>query len=125
MKKFLARFKSLPLKTRQLLVLGMTLALAVTLPLFIWAILTQQFDLRKRAATGEPTPKPIGTSVSWQTPYAYFRADNFRIIAEQSESAYFAFMDGLKSRPLDWSSDPIIQNITKKIITTVTPRSTA
>lgn len=58
MKKFIARFKSLPLKTRQLLILGTTLALVVALPLFIWAILTQRFELRKRAATGEPTPPP-------------------------------------------------------------------
>jgi hypothetical protein len=61
--------------------LGITFALLAALPLFIWAILTQKFDIRKRAATGEPTPTPIGTSVNWQTPYAYFRADNFRIVA--------------------------------------------
>jgi len=80
-KKFFAQFKSLPLKTRQLLILGTTLALVVALPLFIWAILTQRFELRERAATGEPTPTPTGTSVNWQTPYVYFRADDFRIVA--------------------------------------------
>jgi hypothetical protein len=58
-KNFIARFKSLPLKTRQLLVLGITFALVVALPLFIWAILTQRFDVRKKAATGEPTSPPI------------------------------------------------------------------
>lgn len=100
MKKFFARFKSLPLKTRQLLILGTTLALVVALPLFIWAILTQRFELRERAATGEPTPTPAGTSVNWQTPYAYFRADNFRIVA--NGKTFYANV----SSPISVHSDP-------------------
>jgi len=99
-KKFFARFKSLPLKTRQLLILGTTLALVVALPLFIWAILTQRFELRERAATGEPTPTPAGTSVNWQTPYAYFRADNFRIVA--NGKTFYANV----SSPINVHSDP-------------------
>lgn len=81
MKKNISRLTSLPKKSKRLLVLGITFALLAALPLFIWAILTQRFDIRKRAATGEPTPPPVGTSVNWQTPYAYFRADDFRIVA--------------------------------------------
>ena len=100
MKKFIARFKSLPLKTRQLLILGTTLALVIALPLFIWAILTQRFELRKRAATGEPTPTPAGASVNWQTPYAYFRADNFRIVA--NGKTFYANV----SSPISVRSDP-------------------
>ncbi len=58
MKNFLSRFKTLPLKTRQLLSLGLILALFVALPLFIWAITTQRFELRKRAQELVPTPTP-------------------------------------------------------------------
>jgi len=49
-----SKFKSLPKKTKTLLYIGITLALLVALPLFILAIVSQTFDLRKRAATGEP-----------------------------------------------------------------------
>lgn len=48
--------KNLPVKTKRLLGLGIILALVVALPLFIWAIITQRFDVRERAqvATAEP-----------------------------------------------------------------------
>ncbi|MFH1827209.1 MAG: hypothetical protein ABH812_02105 [bacterium] len=50
-----SKFKFLSKETKRLLFIGITLALFVALPLFIWAIVSQTFDLRKRAATGEPT----------------------------------------------------------------------
>lgn len=50
----LKRLKKLPVSTKRLLGLGVVLALTVALPLFIWAILTQRFELREKAATGEP-----------------------------------------------------------------------
>lgn len=43
---------------------------------------------------------------------------NFRIIAEQSESTYFAFLGGMKTRVVDWTSDPVVQRISKDIIST-------
>lgn len=51
---FFERFKSLPTSSRRLLGIGVTLALVVALPLFIWAIVTQNFNPNKRAASGEP-----------------------------------------------------------------------
>jgi hypothetical protein len=53
---FIAKFKLLPVKTKKLLGLGITIALVVALPLFIWGVTTQQFDIRKRASSGEPIP---------------------------------------------------------------------
>lgn len=53
-KKFIQNIKNLPVKTKSLLGLGIVLALAVALPLFVWAVLTQRLDLRKRASSAEP-----------------------------------------------------------------------
>ncbi len=52
--KLLQRFKSLPIFTKRLLSLGVVLGLFVALPLLIWAIVTQTFLFRQKAATGEP-----------------------------------------------------------------------
>lgn len=83
MKKFVARFKKLPIRARQLLVIGTTLALVAALPLFIWAILNQRFDIRERASTGEPVPSPITSNhpLIAETPQVSLQADNFYIIA--------------------------------------------
>jgi len=43
-------------------------------------------------------------------------AHNFRIIAEQSEGTYFAFLGAMKTRALDWTSDAKIQDLSKRII---------
>src|SRR3990172_4631322 len=51
---FTKRFKSLPVSTKKLLGLGVVLAMIVALPLFIWAVITQNFNPFKRAASGEP-----------------------------------------------------------------------
>jgi hypothetical protein len=48
------RLKSLPVQTKRLLGLGTVLALFIALPLFIWAIVTQTFLFREKAASGEP-----------------------------------------------------------------------
>ena len=53
---FIAKFRLLPANTKKLVGLGITIALVIALPLFIWGITTQKFDIRKRAATGEPVP---------------------------------------------------------------------
>jgi hypothetical protein len=53
--KIIESFKTLPLRARQLLSLGIIFALTIALPLFVWAILTQRFDVRKRAAPAEST----------------------------------------------------------------------
>lgn len=47
------KFKVLPVRTRQLMTLGVVLAFVVALPLFVWAIITQRFDIRKGASSGE------------------------------------------------------------------------
>ncbi|KKR74211.1 MAG: Filamentous hemagglutinin family outer membrane protein, partial [Candidatus Woesebacteria bacterium GW2011_GWA2_40_7] len=51
---FKTRFDSLPVPTKRLLGIGVVLALAVALPLFVWSIITQRFLINKRAASGEP-----------------------------------------------------------------------
>lgn len=61
------RFRTLPIRTKQLLSLGIVLALVVALPLFIWGITTQRFTLR-RFATGEPTPTPLPSPSPTRTP---------------------------------------------------------
>ena len=53
MRKFIENFKGLPVSAKRLLGLGVVLAFAVALPLFIWGILTQRFELRERASIGE------------------------------------------------------------------------
>ncbi len=79
---FFNNLKSLPVQTKKLLGLGVIIALVIALPLFIWGITTQRFDIRKRAATGEPTPTatptPVGT-VNWTTQWASFSASDFQI----------------------------------------------
>jgi len=68
-KKLLARYRELPIKTRQLLRIGIIFALVAALPLFVWAILTQRFDIREKASTGEiPPPTPVVTSFPTPTP---------------------------------------------------------
>lgn len=52
--KWVDRFKTLPKSTKNLLVVGVLLALVAALPLFIWAITTQKFLFTQKAATGEP-----------------------------------------------------------------------
>lgn len=43
---------------------------------------------------------------------------NFRIIAEQSEGTYFAFLGQMKTRVVDWTSDAMIQRISKELVST-------
>lgn len=44
--------------------------------------------------------------------------DNFQLLAETSESAYFAFIKGLEIRTVDWSSDGHIRGAVEEIIKT-------
>lgn len=44
--------------------------------------------------------------------------DHFRSIAEQTESAYFAFVENMKTRALDWASDSTLRNLSKGILDT-------
>jgi hypothetical protein len=46
---------------KKLLFLIITLALVIALPLFVWAIINNNFNPHKKAASGEPTPTPIST----------------------------------------------------------------
>lgn len=43
---------------------------------------------------------------------------DLRIIAEQSESTYLAFLGSMKVRAIDWTSDNTIRELTKKILAT-------
>ena len=52
--KIIESFKALPLRPKQLLSLGIVFALVIALPLFIWGILTQRFDIRKKATESLP-----------------------------------------------------------------------
>ena len=77
--KIIESFKTLPLRAKQLLSLGIIFALTIALPLFVWGIVSQKFDIREKASTGEPpTPTPIGT-VAWSTQWASFSATDYKI----------------------------------------------
>ncbi|MFA5997409.1 MAG: ATP-binding protein [Candidatus Paceibacterota bacterium] len=41
---------------------------------------------------------------------------NFRIIAEQTESAFLAFSEEMKTRTIDWSSDSTLRNLAKETL---------
>lgn len=56
-----SRIKNLPIKKQKLLGLGIVVVLVLALPIFIWAIIHQNFNPFSRAATGEPTPRPTPT----------------------------------------------------------------
>lgn len=58
LKSFIATFKNLPIKSQRLLGLGLTVALVLALPAFVWGISTQRFNFLKRAASGEATGEP-------------------------------------------------------------------
>lgn len=58
LKGFIATFKNLPIKSQRLLGLGLTVALVLALPAFVWGISTQRFNFLKRAASGEATGEP-------------------------------------------------------------------
>ena len=62
MMNFVKNFKSLPTSSKKLLGLGVVLALAVALPLFIWAVVTQNFSPYNKAAS--PTPIPNLQTIS-------------------------------------------------------------
>src|SRR3989338_6480804 len=50
---------------------------------------------------------------------SYLKRDainNFRVVAELAESAYFTFTDFVKTRTIDWSSDGYVRSTTEKII---------
>lgn len=73
---FVTRFKALPSKTRNLMSLGIIIALVVALPLFVWALVNMNFNQQEKAATGEP---PIGTPINWTTSDVTITADDFYI----------------------------------------------
>ena len=44
----------MPLKTKKLIRIVLIISLALSVPLFVWGILTQNFDIRRRAVSGGP-----------------------------------------------------------------------
>lgn len=73
---FFDRFKSLPVKTRTIMSVGLILALVVALPLFVWAIINLNFNLKEKAASGEPGSS---SPISWVTSDVSITADDFYI----------------------------------------------
>ncbi len=109
-KSFIKTFRSLPGNTRKLLSLGVIVALTVALPFFIWAIVTQEFDVRKRAATGEPTPIPLQSPINWRTSKIAITADDFYVIANGKR--YTGFGDFITvSQPDPGSSTNVEVNV--------------
>jgi hypothetical protein len=56
------KLKSLPLQTKKILGLGVVVGMFIALPLFVWAVVTQQLFFSKKAVSGEPgtvTGEPI------------------------------------------------------------------
>jgi hypothetical protein len=74
---FVKNFKSLPSKTKNLMSLGIILALVIALPLFVWALKNLNFNLKEKAATGEP---PVNHPAYWNTGDAIISADDFYVI---------------------------------------------
>lgn len=70
MKKLIKRFQSLPLKKRHTISLIIILALLASLGLFIYAVLTQRLELRKRAGSVEPIPTQITLNYSFDNSVA-------------------------------------------------------
>ena len=62
------KFKQLPISTQRLMGFGTVLALFVALPLFLYAVLNGNFELRRKATSGEPTPSPITSPAPSDTP---------------------------------------------------------
>lgn len=60
---FVKNFKSLPSKTKNLMSLGIILALVIALPLFIWALTNLNFNQKERAASSEPIDITLGEPV--------------------------------------------------------------
>lgn len=83
--KWADRFKSLPKSTKNLLVVGVLLALIAALPLFIWAVTTQKFLFSQKAqvATGEQVPYLTITTDSFIDGYVGQPYRNF-FYAEES-----------------------------------------
>ncbi|MBI3634017.1 MAG: HAMP domain-containing protein [Candidatus Yonathbacteria bacterium] len=42
--------------------------------------------------------------------------NNFRVIAEENESTYFTFINGLKTTTINWSSDNYLKDLVEKIV---------
>lgn len=60
---FVKRFRSLPIKTRQMMSLAIVLALFLALPLFIWSIINLNFNQKEKAASGEPVDITLGEPI--------------------------------------------------------------
>lgn len=75
---FVKNFKSLPSKAKNLMSLGIILALVIALPLFVWALTNLNFNLKEKAATGEP---PVGTPINWSTGSVSITADDFYVVS--------------------------------------------
>lgn len=60
---FVKNYRGLPQKTKNLLNLGLILALLIALPLFIWALVNLNFNQREKAASGEPADIALGEPI--------------------------------------------------------------
>lgn len=100
--------KKLPVSSKRLLALGIILALFVALPLFIWGVVTQKFDIREKAQTrdvveisGEPSVGPddaVVTIVEFgdlQCPFCKTFAENTlpQILSTYPDTVKFVFKD--------------------------------
>lgn len=61
MASVIENYKNLPAATKRLLTGGVILGLFVALPLFLYAVLNGNFDIRNKAASGEVSGEPIPT----------------------------------------------------------------
>lgn len=73
----------IPGRSKKLVRLVIILALVVALPLFIWAVVTLNFNPFRKAASGEPIPTspPTVTPINWSVGTISITADNFYIIS--------------------------------------------
>lgn len=102
-------FKNLPTKTKNLMSLGIILALLIALPLFIWAITNLNFNQKERAASSEPIDITLGEPVrglpsavvtivaytDFQCPFCKMFVDNTfsTILATYPNDVKFVFKD--------------------------------
>lgn len=74
--KIISNYRNLPKDAKRILTIGLIVILVAAIPLLVWALLTQRFDLRKKASTSEA---PIPTPIRWSTKDVTLVASDFYI----------------------------------------------
>jgi len=77
---FRSRLKQLPSSARRYLLVAFFAMLLIALPIMVWGLVTGNFELRKRAASGEPLP-PVLNPININTPNVSLHAKDHYVLA--------------------------------------------